>query len=231
MLVYVILVKLWKVGVFFVKAAQIYGEAAKHMHKAKHPETRVMLANAGLAWKRSDDYSTAESYYSMALHASVFESDPIRYRRGVFHTLKNLFNLYADPVKNYGPARVYVVLRGLILKTGGELPERIKSGFNPIHLKECYWNATEDEMCRVVQSIVVNSTSVESMRAAIMAVSNPFNQVIGFANPFTNETFDYEDSARKFILKDKELTTGYLASCSSCGIVIEDKSLKCCTSW
>lgn len=218
---------------FHEKAALVYAEAGKYLHSVGHPKTGTVLSNAGLAWKRHGDYEKAESYYCLALQSMQrFIYDPVDYRSTVFNTLNNLFILYYDPVKNVAPIRLIMTFRELLLAAGHTFPDDIGTfgGDGTPNLREAYQNATPEQALRIIQSIIVKSTSVQAMRAAILACANRGCRHVDYHSS-TGESRDRDtkDSARAY-LQENNVTSnsGYIAPCSACGVVKEEKSFAIC---
>lgn len=141
-----------------------------------------------------------------------------------------------DPDKNIAPLKLIITLRALILAAGEEVP--VNFGFTddgmPV-LREAYANANEEQICRVIQSIVTKSTSVKEMRAAILSCGNPSARHRDLGTiPNPDGTSDH---ARSFIedsrghLQDSYQSTGFIGTCSACGDMKEEKSFAVCAAW
>ena len=193
------------------------------------------MNNAGLAWKRHGDYENAESYYCLALQSIRFQYNHFEYKDGVFNTLNNLFLLYLDPVKNVAPLNLLATLAHLITAAGGDPGGNIRrtgvmNECGTPTLKAAYQNATEEQMCRVIQSIIDRSTSVKEMRAAILSCSNRgvvIDIEMGTNIDTTHMARETKDHAREY-LRGRVGSAVQLASCSACGEMKEEKKLQIC---
>lgn len=210
------------------QAARIYAEAGAHMKLAKHPKTASLIINAGLAWKRHGDYETAESCFCLALQAVRFES-PNAYKDSVFNAFEHLFWLYLDSA--IAPQNLLVTLVYLIFAAGGDTDERMRRAcvLYKDTLKEAYRHATEEQMCRVVQSVVEKSTSVEEMRAAIVSYHNPraFSFVDRKVKVRSDPARTLKEDARAYIRGCLD-QGGYITSCKACGELKQEEKLMMC---
>lgn len=211
---------------FHEKAALVYAEAARHLHCVKHPDTATVLVCAGLAWKRNGDLDHAESYYASAIQSLQFQHNHYEYRQRAFGILTNLFILYHETEKNM---KLASTLHGLLDAAGWgrELGGAFlnEDGAPPLH--ESIQNATKEQICRVVQSIITKSTSVEAMRAAILICGYRRLRFEECARSAKDEKRT-KDIAREFLLEGKCKSTGFIAACSSCGAVKEEKLFEIC---
>lgn len=218
---------------FHKQAALVYAEAGKYLHLAEHPKTATLMVNAGLAWKRHGDYENAESYYALALQSLLrFEHGQIEYRNSVSNILINLFILYMDPVENVASLKLLLTLRALLLAAGEKLPEEgiIHTSVNnaPPILRGAFQNPTIEQAHRIIQYIISETTSVESLREAILSCANPGSRHIELYSHSSHQKRT-KDHAREYLQGNYECA-GYLASCSACGKVKEEKSFETC-SW
>lgn len=214
---------------FHEQAALVYAEAGRHLHLAKHPKTYSFMVNAGLASKRHGDYETAEYYYCLALQSLSFECEHDEYKKDVFHALTNLFLMYYDVEST--PLNLLATLAHLLCASGGDPGGDIKrsSVMNTRPLKAVYKNASEEQMCRVLQSIIEKATSVSEMRAAILGCCDPRVAIIDMGTKTgARNTRESKDHARNFLRGGDQRFAGYIACCSACGERKQEKKLLIC---
>lgn len=218
---------------FYSTAAQLYAEAARYLHNAAHPSTSNALCSAGLAWKRDGDFPMAESYYALSLQSQHFQHDCIQYKRGVFNTLRNLYLLYYDPEKNFAPFKLLATLKELLEATGEMSPDEAgiqHLNSNDSHLRGSYRNMTQEQACRVIQSIIAKSETVETMREAILSCANPSVRYVEMSSSSGDDRIrQNKDDAREFI-RGTCKTTGFITTCDGCGEAKEEKSLELCSA-
>ena len=224
----------------YSKAAVIYAECGKYLYDAKHPKASNLLGDAGLAWKRNEDYEKAESFYAASLESLRFIYDPIEYRGCLLNCMNNLWLLWNSAMQ-YDDVLLKLIgaLGELIVGAGRPFPipeiDPYASGVRELRDDLC--NISEEQTLRVLKSIAENSTSVEAMRGAINSCSNP--NVFAFRRAVSkqkreemdrSDNREYKDAARAYIQNHKSLTS-IIGTCGACGKFNDEKVFQKCSAW
>ena len=181
----------------FSRAAVIYAEAGRHLHAAHHRKSSSVNYSAGLAWEKHGDYEMAEGNYTVALQSLPFEYDHVKYREGAFKILASLIKIYENKDKKFAPPNFAAILRPLLLGAGAEVPHHPTSSENVL-IPE-YRNAKRAKLRGAIQYIIMNSTSVQTMREAIdrFSCSDGATEDAGLkclsSRTAVNDIFDDED--------------------------------------
>jgi tetratricopeptide (TPR) repeat protein len=230
----------------YSKAAVIYAECGKYFYDAKHPKAANLLGNAGLAWKRHEDWENAESFYAASIESTRFIYDPIECRGSLLTYLKNLWYLWDQAeIDDTAVAKMNMALRELIFRAG-ESSEQFSTDANhnlsdngiPA-LRNDLCNMSEKQALRVLKSIAEKSTSVEAMREAINSCANQYAFEFKFrlsnkgkVKPCKNKNRSRQDKdvARQYIQNHKSLTS-IVTTCGACGKFNDEKVFKKCSAW
>ena len=217
------------------RAAAVYTETAEYLLAAKHPSASTFFCNAGLAWKRDNEWEKGEALYAAALENLHLHYDPQRYHKALFHCLNNLWLCWEDTHNSNCPIDLLSALRALIIAAGEPSPSPSADHLyrtNVPYLRPGLHNASAKRIRSALASVARESTSVEALRAAIKKCANP-NIQYTFSTIVTNPDADKIDRKtwNKEIAREELQTIGMLLTCDECGELKEEKALKRCGAW
>jgi len=175
----------------FAQAAVIYAEAGKHLFDYRHPTSSSVNCSAGLAWEEHGDYEMAESNYVVALQSLPFVYNHTKYREGAFHILERLLGIYGQ--KNFAQPKLAATLRPLLIGVGADLSISGADHDGNSLLPE--FQTSSKAMRSAIQYIIINSSSVQSLRESIEKFSGDEERVVKSmrVEKMIVKTFDDED--------------------------------------
>ena len=154
---------------------------------------------------------------------------PDEYRRQAFNTFYNLFILYYDPQKNIAPLKLLATLHALLNAAGCDTndPGEFATDGTPV-LRVAIQGASEEQTCRALQLIISKTTSTKSLRDAILSCAGRGSWQVdtGFSCCSYRDRQE-RDHAQEF-LKENINSTGFIATCSACGVAKEEKHFANC---
>lgn len=227
--------------IVFQGSGRVYAETAKLCYNVKHPQTCTVLRYTGLAWKRDDDREKAESYYAASIHCTQFQHDHVEYSSGLICTLANLWSLWYDLDTDTSSMNRILTLRALLMGAIDRTndlwndPRFIKINcivtLNVPILRSVYRSASKDEFCRALHFITIESTSVDSMRAAIMKFRDPLENYTSVSVASEGRVRACKDEACDYIRGQyfvEEGSSDFIVSCDDCGKMKDQNALKKC---
>jgi len=224
----------------FSKAGRVYAETAKLCYNVKHPLTCKFLRYAGLAWKHDDDREKAESYYAASIHCTKLQHDHVEYSSELIRTLANLWSLWYDLDTDGSSMNRIFTLRALLMGAIDRTndlwndPRFIKINgivtLNVPILRSAYGSASKDDFCRALHFITIESTSVDSMKAAIMKFRDPLENYTS-VSVASERVRNCKDDARDYMRGQyfvEEGSSDFILSCDDCGKMKDQNALKKC---
>jgi hypothetical protein len=98
-------------------------------------------------------------------------------------------------------------------------------------LRSAYRSASKDDFYRALQFITIESTSVDSMRAAIMKFRDPLENYASVSIAIEGRVCNHKDEARDYIRGQyfvEEGSSDFIVSCDDCGKMKYQNALKKC---